>query len=479
MAMQDTYKPISFEEYKKQRIDYSKTHSQVQRGLSGEILPTAGMVVGGAYGGIPGAALGGAAGEFAQQSIEKVRGVRGEYDPSQIAASGVTGGVLEGGTRGVVKAGAYGIKVMRPSIIKFLSKFSGYADGVIEKALARAPGVVETLKGGEEALADIVRRSAAGVVKFARDTMDASKKEISDIAKRESLGGPGQEASRNVILKEAKNFVSSMARRFNQDHNIGVTKEGELLFSRMNRPSRIVSGADQSAITEGFSFLRTIRENTSILHIDSIFERLIALKTKTPTGTVTGPETRAILGEMINEIQQFVRKTYPAYAEHLTDNLPRRIMVNEAKDFFGGVANPSPKEVSRISTRLLQLYNTGRLPVRESLEKVGGEIGEDISGGAAGALMKTGEQFSIRAPALTRRALLQKMVEYFPRAALKNYAKTGKITGDLLNDPYIKAASNITGKSGKMLLTEIVNIMEVKYPDVPEEFTPSPQIETP
>ena len=71
----------------------------------------------------------------------------------------------------------------------------------------------------------------------------------------------------------------------------------------------------------------------------------------------------------------------------------------------------------------------------------------------------------MRAPQLTRRTILTKMIEELPRKMLENYAKTGKITGDLLNNPTIKIIGQITGKSGKALLLEVINLMESKTID--------------
>ena len=168
---------------------------------------------------------------------------------------------------------------------------------------------------------------------------------------------------------------------------------------------------------------------------------------------------------MISGIKNLVDDAYPKYATQLKENFDKRIFINEAKELLGETAHLSPKELSTLTTRAYQLYNAGKLAVREMVEKAGKEIGEDITGAAAGGLMKAGEQFSIRAPQLTKRTILTKMIEALPRKQLENYVKTGKITGDLLNNSIIKTIGFITGKSGKALLLEIINLMESKTID--------------
>lgn len=460
--------PLTFEEYKKQRLA-GVPPEKIQRGFAGEILPIAGSIAGGvggfALGGPPGAiagsALGGAAGETLQQTIEKGAGAREEFNLGQIAATGITSGLIEGGGQGI----RTGFKAVQKPLAQILSKASGFTSEIIEKALTRTPGTIQTIVGGEKALTEIVKRSATGISQFARDSLNTTRATIKNIATRESLGAPNQNASRNLILAETKDFIGIMSKKLNTAYNIGVRKTGELLFERPNKPSRIISGSDKATLTDAFRWLKSIRGNTSLLHIDSVFERLIALKTKTPTGTVTGPETKAIVGNMIDETMNFVKTVYPEYHKFLQENLPKRIMINEAKEFFGGTAKLSAQDTAKITKRLLQIYNTGMLPIRESLEIVGKKIGEDITGGAAGALIKAGEQYSIRASALTKRALLEKMIEYFPRAALKNFAATGRITSDLVNHPILMKISQITKVSAKALLQGTVNLLENKTRD--------------
>src|SRR3990167_2567305 len=97
-----------YEEYKKIR-ESGESHETIaqregnmQRGLLGEIIPTAGAIAGGVVGtvyGAPniGAGVGGAAGEAFQQGIERLTGERKQFDIGQIAKTGVTSGVLSKG----------------------------------------------------------------------------------------------------------------------------------------------------------------------------------------------------------------------------------------------------------------------------------------------------------------------------------------------------------------------------------------------
>jgi len=133
-----------------------------------------------------------------------------------------------------------------------------------------------------------------------------------------------------------------------------------------------------------------------------------------------------------------------------------------AKEFFENTARPSAKELQRITIKTLQLFNDGRLSVREAVEKIGKEIGEDIVGGSAGTLMQAGEQFSVRAPQLTSRHIAMKVLEFVPREALKNYLKTGKIAGELSNNPAVKFLAQSAKISIKTAIQELANVAMIK-----------------
>ena len=525
--------PLSFEEYKKQRLEEGKTRSEIQRGFKGELLPTIGAVGGGIIGGIVGApaggvgaipgaitgsAIGGAGGEFLQQKMEKISKQREEFNLGQIAATGITAGALEAGTAGLGIIAKPAIKMVREPFVKFVSKLSGYTSDIIEKAMARTPGVIETLKGGEKSLTDIVKRASIKFHSFAKEQLFQSRtiidkldkevsnkligisKKVIDVAKESSnfpqfaknfisYSSKGQfkfaeeESIKKagfknlndfyvVVFKEAKEQTSHINKLFSNitstlrnQFNIGIEKTGKLLFGRGKLPSRIVSSSEQNAIQEAWNWTKNLEKNISIKQIDATLERLIVLSRKTPAGTPTGAETKSIINQMIGGVKNLVDDTYPKYATQLKESFDKRIFINEAKELLGDTANLTAKEISLLTTRFYQLYNTGKLASRELLEKTGEKIGEDITGAAAGALMKAGEQFSIRAPQLTKRGLVVKMIEGLPRKALSNFAKTGKITGELLNNPKIKMIGKITGLSGKGLLMEIASLLEEKTTD--------------
>lgn len=456
-----------------------------ERGFIGEILPTAGAIGGGilgaagggvlggppgaVVGGIVGAGAGGALGETAQQKIEEFTGEREKLDVGQIAGTGVISGGLQavGGpiTKLAGKAISPVVKIVKPGIIKTMSALSGYSDDIIKKALERTPGAVSAIKGGEKVLADLVKRTASKISQYADDLVIANRKNIENLSKIFSLGGPGKKASRNLLLNEGKKFVNNITTILRKNHNIGVSSDGVLSFIRPNQPSRIVSGGDQKAIQEGFNLIQSIKNNTSIKHIDAIFERLIVLKTKTPIGSPAGPQVKAIIGNMIDEIQGFVKTTYPQYYKHLINTLPKRIIINEAKELFGGSKHLSPLEVSQISGRLLQLYNTGRISLREGVEEIGGEIGEDITGTVAGTIMKLDDAFSFRAQNLGTRNVIMRMIEGIPRKVVDNYVATGKITGEFLKSPAVIKTAKILKISVKSAATFIANQLANKRKD--------------
>lgn len=449
-----------------------------KRSFAGEILPTVGMLGGGIIGGIAGAAvggvgaipgaiggaaIGGVGGEAIQQKIEKSFNQREKYDPAQIAASGVTGAATELTGIGLVKGVGMVAKASREPMIKFVSKLSGYEDAVVAKALERSSGAVAGVQRGESALKDIVSKANNKIHDLAETSIKEAKIKI---AKFDQLsgGGAGNPGIRQSILQEGSNFVGNITNKLRSDFNIGVKKGNILDFDRPNFPSNIVSGTDRGALQSAFDTVGKIKNNTSIKQIDAVLERLITLKTKTPGGTPTGGETKKIISEMIDQVQGFVvsaekfGKGYKEYVAFLKENLPKRVMIEEAKDIFGTSRYLSPIEQSQVEKRLFRLYNTGELPVREAVEKIGTEVGEEIVETTAGAIIKTGKQPSVEATMPTPRNMVTKLIEVLPRAAVNTYIKTGKITGELSNSPYIKTAAKLLGLTER----EVINLLENK-----------------
>lgn len=434
-------------------------------GILGGIGGALGGPVGAFAGGVAGATAGGALGETIQQGIEKRYGQRESFNTPQIAGSGAISGVTQAVGGALFKGGSIAANLARPKMLKVVSYLSGYADSVLEKALTRSSGVLSGLREGEKSLVDIVKRSAAKVQDLASATLKESKEALEKFDKLSS-GGAGLPGTRQGILEEGRKFIGNLTQRLRADYNIGVEKNGSLLFSRGVQPSRIATMGDQKTIQEAFSWVNTIKNNTTIKHIDAVLERLIVLKSKTPSGTPTGPESKRIVGEMIDEVVAFTKSLgnisngYIQYAEFLGKNLPKRVMIGDAREFFGSTRNPSPKDISKITTQLLQLFNTGKLSVREGVETVGKEIGEDVTGTSAGTLINTGDQMSIRAPNLTMRGIAEKVIEFIPRAVVQNYIKTGKLVGGALEEhPVLQATARLIGVSVKTLAQEVAQLL--------------------
>lgn len=451
-----------------------------KRGLVGEVLPTvtgiAGGIIGGALGvplgppGIIGGAIvgsgaGGALGETAQQGLEQTFGKRKDISVGQIGAAGVTQAVLEGGGQvlgrglklGVEKVVKPAVDAWRKPIVNLISNFSGYAEDVVTRAMQRTPGVVLSLQRGEKALNDIIKSTVTKFHEVSNAALKAAKTKMKALDAKFSLGGRGQRASRNLVLTEARDFVGSTARVLRNEHDIGVTKGGTLLFERTSNPSRIVGVSEKNAIQESYNILNNIKKDTSISNIDSTLGRMIVLQRKTPNSTPTGPESKKVIGEMIGLLKDFAKKTYPQFAEEIEKNFKKRILISQGKEILGESANLSPKELSLLTKRILQIFNSGNLAMREAVETIGTKTEQDVVGAAAGTLMKAGEQVSVRAQNLTRRGIVEKVFEYVPRKMLVNYGITGKITGELANNASLKALAKTLGITVDALIREAVS----------------------
>lgn len=456
------------------------TYQPEERGIAGELVPAAFSVAGGILGaaggslaapvagtvagGVAGAAAGGALGETVQQGIERTFTGRPSFDSTQIAAQGVVSGASQLVGAGLAKLGGLALTASRPTAVRFLSKLSGYADDVVSRALERTAGAVQATKGGEVVLQDVVKKTAAQLSVYAKQSVDASRKAVAEFSKGGNVVQQGLPGTKSELLNQGKDFINTITTNLRSKYNIGVSKESGLMFDRANIPSNIVSQADRSAIQSAFQTVSTIKNNVTIKHIDAVLERLITLHTKTPAGSPTGAETKLILREMADDVVEFVKsvpstfgKGYKQYADHLVTELPKRVFIGDAKELFGTSANLSPKEVSLIEKRLLQMFNTGNRPIREFSEEVGKTLDQDIVGTAAGTLINTGDQVSVRATELTKRGIVEKVLQYIPRAAVSNYVSNGKLTPELSG--IVQFIAKTTGTTAKVILQDIVNVL--------------------
>jgi hypothetical protein len=232
-------------------------------------------------------------------------------------------------------------------------------------------------------------------------------------------------------------------------------------------PSNIVASGDQKAIQDAFSLLRGIQNDTSISNLYAVSERMLSLYKKTPTGTPTGPETKAIINQMMGEIPKFasslgnISDAYPKFATFLQDNIPARKFINDARELFGSSANLSPKEATQITTRVLQLFNQGKSDIRNFAENVSAKTGTDLVGTSAGTLIKSGgSPVTVRAPELSApgRAITTKILEAIPRSIVQSYVKTGNLT-TLSQHPVISGIAKLLGLSAIDVAKEIGSMM--------------------
>ncbi len=457
--------------------DIQKTSQPVgqppqQRGVAGELLPTlfsvgggiAGGILGGPVGAIAGAGGGGALGETVQQGIEKKYGQRETMNPGQIAGTGVIGSALEA-TGGIfVKLAKPVIKFTKPAFVGLVSKLSGYGEDVVDAAMKRTPGAIAGVKEGEQALLDMVKKTSAAINTLATNTVKETKESVARFHKNSVTGAlPG---TKDNLIKESKKYTSDIIVKL-RDFNIGVTKTGELLFDRAKQMSNIVSPGDRKAIQSAFDSVRGLSKNPDIKNIDSVMERLITLRSKTPVGTPTGAETRKIIANISDSVLNFVKsvpegygKGYKGYVDFLQTNLPKRIMISDAKEIFGGKIDLSPKEMSIITNRMLSIYDTGKLAIKDLATEVGEKTGLDITGTTAGTLIKTGKPVDVSTRNITARGIFEKVLEAIPRGIVKSYVATGKVTSEL--NTILNGFSKSTGIAKDVLLTEIANLMSNK-----------------
>lgn len=435
------------------------------------ILPTGGAILGGIAGGaggafvggpvgayagaVGGAALGGAAGTAAQQKLQGKA-----LNPTDIAISGATSGGIEAVTGGIGLGAKAASK--SPVVAGLVGKMTGYAQDVLNTALKRTPGAVNAVKNGESALVDVVKDTSTKLSSYAQKLVDDGKETVDNLSKL-SGGGAGYPGTRQALLAKGTDFVQNITNALRSDYNIGVKATG-LDFARSTMPSNIVSGGDKGAIQDAFNTVKNIAKDTSINNINAVIERLITLKSKTPIGSVTGPETRKVIGDMIDKVVGFskslgsITPAYKQYADFLEQNIPKRVFVNDAKDMFEGTKNLSAKEVSAVSSRLLNVFKTGRQSLKDFAGQVGTTLGTDPLGATAGTIVKAGDKISLNPTMATPRGIVAKVVEVLPRTLVQNFIKTGNMAALELH-PIVQATAQAAGVGAKavaQLLGQII-----------------------
>jgi len=174
--------------------------SQYQRDFAGELIPTIGSIAGSYIGtaagiplapatlgasipalGITGSGLGTAAGEFLQQGIEKIGGVRDEYDPAQITAAGLQGATIEGLFRGGGKLGSVAMKKFSPTLFRFFTDVGGFPKEIVDDALK--PGGSAGLKEGGKSLYHMVQTTSKKLADKAVTTAAEHAKAVKGLTK--------------------------------------------------------------------------------------------------------------------------------------------------------------------------------------------------------------------------------------------------------------------------------------------------------
>lgn len=388
-----------------------------------------------------------------------VAGLQSDGNLGTMLTTGLTSGIL----RGLPLAAD--IPGVKNTVLNISSKLSGYAPSLLQKALERTPGTVDAAKNGEQVLVDAVKKTAVGISDYSQQLLQESRAKVAELDAI-SGGGRGYPGTRQAIVDEGRKFVGNMTNYLRQSYNIGVQKDGGLVFDRGSLPSNIVSGGDQKAIQSSFDTMRNILNDTSISNIDANLERMLSLYKKTPVGTPTGPETKSIIHDMMDEVVKFtgslgkISKAYPEYAQFVKQNIPARAFINDAKEIFGSTRNLSPKETTLITSRLLQLFNAGKTDARNFAETVGKKVGTDITGSSAGSLIHGIEQSAVTAHNIMNpaRSLVTKTLEALPRGIIKNYIRTGNLT-TLEQHPTIQAIASTLRISAIDVAKEIGNLI--------------------
>jgi hypothetical protein len=366
------------------------------------------------------------------------------------------------------------IPVVKKFLVQKMADFSGYPSKMLETALQRGGGVKQGITKGEPVLADAVLKTVRGVQDYANKTVQESKVLVNKLGKETAkvdLRGPLGEA----IDDYGDDFVSKLSSSFRDKYNIGFNKNGTLLFNRANKPSNIVSKAEQDTIQEVYNMAKSISDNINVGNIDAKMERMITYLTKTSAGTPTGPETKKIVSGIIKDVVDHVKKVgdlipeYPEfkqYADYLEGSATTRGLINDMKEIFGDTSHPSASDLSKITTRVLQVFNQGKLALKEGvgdvvglegiLKKIGSDT--DLIGKSAGVIMKSGEEVSARALQLTKRELFNKVVEYIPRKTIQAYVKSGNLV-DLSKNPIIKKIAETLRISAIQVVNNIAKVI--------------------
>jgi hypothetical protein len=404
----------------------------------GAYLIPAGRVTSVAGGAVVGASVG-----LLSSAGEAIEEGKSLGETAKQATIGTLIGAAGGATLPLLAKGAKsGVSFIRKS----LSKLSGYPEGVVERALSKTPGTKVVLDGREESLNNIIKDTIKGANKYRSDLVKSYGRELNKISSLQSLGGKGQTASRAVLLRENKNFISATNRTLRK-FGIGVRKGGELVFERPvetgKASSQIISSSEMSNIQKAYNELLKIEKDTSVKNVDKIAQNINALiKFDTPKAT----RTSVVISGMSDKVDDFIKTSYPDLGRLRDKYAVSKSVLSELESVFGKNLKPSTDIIRNSTKRVLQIFNEGELPRRMALESVGPEFGQDIVGAAVGQIIGREAPTSAKVASFSQRGILEKIVEAIPRAALK---------AEIRSNPS-KLMSFINTKEGQIISARIL-----------------------
>lgn len=427
-----------------------------ERGIAGEIIPATlgvvgalgGAIVGGPPGAVAGAGLLSTAGEGIQQGIERLAGDRTEMDPAQAVATGVGNAAFQAIGGPFAKLGSTVWKVSKPSIVKTLGRMSNFSEDLIQKALERSPQATIAVKEGNKYLSKVVPEAIRGVNQLVEKSVAESKAALKQLVGKtpftpevqKQFSSEGRKIMDNIDFKLADEFRISM--------------DATDPFAR----SSIIPTTEQSTVRAAHAIVKRISEEFSIDNIDSGVEQLISLAGKTPKGTPTGPMTKKIVYGMLDEVEQAVKtmgRSVPGYAEYATyleQNAEKRVLLNQLREIFGTNPNPSPADIAKVSRRLLSMYNTEMLPVREMVEK---EV-KGVSEAVAGTLIKTTGKQEVAGNILgSSQTAKTNLLNLLPNYVVRSYLENGDILG--FSKAVAKAMKIPVDAASKLILNSLLN----------------------
>lgn len=418
-----------------------------------QVLPVGGAILGGTLGaaggalipgagetgaseiagGMAGAGIGGAVGQYAEDAIENLFHPNKDFNKlpelGKVATTGVASTVAEGVGRAVFS------KPMADILTKGISIVAGYPEEVVKAALQDPQSLVPGFKKGAQGLSDMVKKVGASLGEQSGKLNDWFGEQLSKFGTTGIQGG--KDAVDALIKNIDTNILKSTENGIVPSTNFSAQKGGYLsMDNKLNfNNSTIIEKTAQNKITQAYNFLLDLKNNPTAEGLNNAVVKIGKLWSSDKSGIKA--ET-PILGKMLHTLNDFIHGVgddfqglgHQELAKLRDQYAPAKAVLDNMGDIIPKSTKLSTEEIRGAIKKLVSLTSDPyALETKGAIDKFGSKIGEDIGNMTKGAILKErGVKGGM--PVQSIPGIFTKMIRLLPSELLKVPVKIAGMEGN-------------------------------------------------